>query len=160
MPVEHAAGMMKFFLLPMFVLSVLSLPCDAAAQAVPTFVKRPEFVNAVSKRTEDVASYLKKWAKKEVTLVTDESSARVTIELLSVTKNVTGVKNVNHLASAIAGTVITESGDSYTAVARVCIPAKNHCEELSANATYDWEAAQTAASRVKRFVKDNAPALR
>jgi hypothetical protein len=152
--------MTKSVLLSVFALSVLLIPGEAAAQAVPTFVKRPEFVNDLSKRTDNLASYLKKWAKKEVALVTDEPAARVTIELVSVTKNVTGVKNVNHLASAIAGTVITESGDSYTAIARVCIPAKNHCEELSGTATYDWEAATTVANRLKKFVKDNATTLR
>jgi hypothetical protein len=151
--------MRKLLSLLVFTVPVLCVAADARAQAVPALVKRPAFVNDLSKRTDDLTSFLKRKAKKELMLVADETAAQLTIELVSVTKNVTGVKNVNQIASAIAGTVIMESGDSYTAVARVCIPAKSHCEEFTDNATYDWQATWGVGDKVKKFVKDNAAAV-
>jgi hypothetical protein len=142
-----------------FLLLVLACATDASAQ-IPVSVKRPAFVNDLSKRTDDLVSYLKRHAKKEVALVPDDGTVPLTLELISVSKVVTGTRNVNHLASAIAGTVITESGDSYTAVARLCIASKEHCEEFTANADFDWEAAWKVAAKVKKFVTENAAALR
>ena len=151
--------MRKLLSLLVFTVPILCVAADARAQAVSAFIKRPEFVNDLSKQTDDLIWFLKHKAKKELTLVADESAAQLTIELVSVTKNVTGVKNVNQIASAIAGTVIMESGDSYTAVARVCIPAKNHCEEFTDNGRIAFQATWDVGDKVKKFVKDNAAAV-
>jgi hypothetical protein len=133
---------------------------DSSLPPVPIFVKHPAFVNDLSKRTDDLVSHLKSRAKKELALVPDEGSAPLTLELVSVSKVVTGAQNVNRVASAIAGTVITESGDSYTAVARLCITAKDHCEDFTDNAKFDWQATWNVANKVKKFVKENAAGLR
>jgi hypothetical protein len=142
-------------------LSFVSLAAaETAVPPVPAFIKRPEFVNDLSKRTDDLASFLKRKGKKELTLLADEAAAEVTIELVSVTKNVTGVKNVNQIATAIAGRVIMESGDSYTAVVRLCIPAKEHCEEFTENDKTDWGATWEVAEKIRKFVKENAASMR
>jgi hypothetical protein len=131
----------------------------AVAQPVTVFVKRPAFINDLSKNTDEVVRSLNR-GKKEVRVVTEESGAQLTVELLSVVKIATGVRNVDQLSSAIAGRVLYKSGDSYTATLKLCIPSKDHCEEIIANEKSDWYSAWSAADKVKKFAKENATQLR
>jgi hypothetical protein len=142
------------------VCTLFSLALAGTAQAqspVPVFIKRPELVTNISKNTDAIADYLRHRGKKELAIVADESAAKLTLELVSLTRNAgTGISTSN----VVGRTVLTSTSDGFVAVVRVCIPAKDHCEEFTGTSPlYESMAAIDAGDQVKKFAKDNAAAL-
>jgi len=147
----------------MGMLVLMGSVAPASAQ-VTVFVTKPAFVNDLSKRTDDLIGELRRHSKKEVTLVSTAAEARVVVELVSVTLN-HGAQQVNDVATAVtrsfnpSASAVHESGDTYTATVRLCVPAQNHCEELAATDGNESVAAMMGGVKVRKFVKDNAAAL-
>ena len=138
------------------VVAVFALVGSAHAQSpVPIFIKHPELVTETSKSADDIAAYVKKKGSKELTVVTDESAAKLTLEVLSNGRNMAAGTSTTTPAF---GSAITTHTEGFTTVLKLCIPAKEHCEEFSASSAYNL-AQFEAADKVRKFAKDNAVAL-